>query len=310
MPSIFETVRGFITERVDSIPANMFNEWFDTDTAQGVPGEAATTIAAIRAAVAGGYTLQTFTASNAAWTVPPELANATEAWAGAIGGSGKSTAGGTLQTNTVGLSAFGGIGAKSGGYMVERVDPSTLAAVLAIVIGAGATVAGTDGGITSISTGGTPLVTSVPGASGIGTPQGYQLSSSMPGNGGAGGNSVTQTSGTAGEDGDSSATAAGGNGGAASTGTGNRTGTSGTAGAAGQSSDTPVCGGGGGAGGGAATCTENFRTAVGGNGGNGGYPGGAPGAGGAATSMAGGGTAATGGVSGTPTNGFGFLLWR
>jgi hypothetical protein len=266
---------------------------------------------AIRAAIAGGWTLQTFTASDAAWTTPPELLAAVEAFAGAINGGGKGMPGTTANTSTDGIAVPGGVGGSSGGYKMEKIpDPAALASTLAVVIGAAASTNGANGGVTSISSGGTPLVTGITDDSGIATPQGYLLSSSMPGRGGDGGSAVTGTSVASGLDGESSAAAVGGAEGAGNQGTGNRTGTAGSAGATGQTGTTPIAGGGGGGGGGAARVTANSTTATGGAGGNGGFPGGGSGGGGAAAAGAGVGQAVAGGAPGTPAAGLAFLLWR
>jgi hypothetical protein len=301
-----DVVATYVEENITSIPINMHNEWFGTGDGEGVPEEVAVTVAAIRTAVAGGFTLQTFTASDAAWAVPPELLVATEAWAGAIGGGGKGGEGSRANTGSSGIPVPGGFGGLSGGYTVEKFDPTTLGATLAITIGVAASSDLTTGGLTSIGS----LVTSTPNSSGIASPQGYQVSTSAPGNGGSGGDVVRGVSAANGVTGDSSATAAGGAGGAGTFGSGSRTGGVGSAGASGETSDAPITGGGGGGGGGGA-CDNSVADVdvFGGDGGNGGYPGGASGGGGGA-SVGNSISTVDGGLPGTPAHGFAFLLWR
>ncbi|AJD82450.1 minor tail protein [Mycobacterium phage Sheen] len=296
----------FVEEKINSIPANMYNEWFETDEAEGIPEEVAVTVGAIRVAVAGGFTLQTFTASDPEWPVPEELKNAATAYAGVIGGGGRGEYGTYVIDTDVGLPAEGGRGGSSGGYKVEKFDPSTLGETLEITIGAGASTVGTNGGLTSIG----DLATSTPNASGIATETGYQLSSSEPGRGGRGGNAVTGGSASTGEAGGSSATAPGGLGGAwAAAASAGVTAGNGTAGGTGQTSTTPIAGGGGGGGGGGASGGGSFTTIRSGDGGNGGYPGGGGGGSGGATSPSTFNTTIVG-TPGIPANGFAFLLWR
>ena len=108
--------------------------------------------------MAGGYTLQTFTSSDAAWVVPEELKLAGEAYAVAINGGGKGLHGLplTLATGTPGGATRAGGG--NGGYRNEKLDPSTLGTTLAITVGAAATTDGAAGGISKIMDGGTALV--------------------------------------------------------------------------------------------------------------------------------------------------------
>jgi hypothetical protein len=284
--------------------ATMFDSWFGGSTAAGTPAEVTTTIASIRTAVQGGYTLQTFTASNSSWSVPSSLRTCVEAYAGVVGGGGKGDQGGSTTNST--SPADGGVGGSSGGYKLERFDTATLGSTLNITIGAAASTAGANGGVTSVKNGATTLAASTPDSSGIATPQGYALSSSMPGSGGSGGGAQYGTYNNDGVAGESSAAGVGGAPGAGSTGSG--AGNAGSAGASGQTSTTPIAGGGGGGGGGGRRTTNNLTACSGGAGGNGGYPGGGSGGGGAACTA--GGQSATGGAPGTPANGFAFLLWK
>jgi hypothetical protein len=310
------TLPGSKVPDVIDIAKNMFNNWFGGTTAAGTPAEVATTIAAIKTTVAGGFTLQTFTVSNGSWTVPADLLAASEVYAGVVGGGGKGTAGLTVKNDTAGATAAGGSGGNNGGYKrVKVANPAGIGATLAITIGAAASTNGANGGATSIGS----LVSSTAGIGSTEVSAEFLSSSSLPGDGGNGGNATTgtrNTSGTgsvaAGSTGGSSATATGGAGGAGSLGSGNRTATAGTVGSAGQTGTTPISGGGGGGGGGGATCNQISGTAnaTGGAGGAGGYPGGASGGGGGAASINDLSATVTGGAAGTPANGFAFLLWR
>lgn len=281
---------------------NIFNNWFSAGGATGTAAEVATTVAAIRASIAGGYTLQTFTSSNAAWTVPSDLATATTAIAGVIGGGGKGGAGqgGTQSTTTL----FGGTGGSSGGYISASFDPSTLGSTVAVVVGAGASTAGTDGGTSSFGS----IVTSSPNGNGLANVSGYAFTTSFPGKGGDGGTAVSGTSQSNGLTGGDTAQATGGTGGAGSTSTTGGPAAAGSAGGTGVSGTTPICGGGGGGGGGARRNTAALSTATGGAGGAGGFPGAGSGGGGAG--MAGSSGTGTGGAGGTAPNGLVFVLWR
>ena len=263
--------------------ANMFNAWFGSG-ASGTTTEVTTTIAAIKTTVTGGFTLQTFTSSNGAWAVPSDLANASEAYAFAIGGGQKgfngSGAGGTNPGN----------GGSNGGYRSETIDPGALASTLAITVGAAGGSSGAVGGASSIVSGGTTIVQSLAGIGSIGTKQGYIDTSSTPGDGGNGGNSANGTPGTG------NAYAAGGTAGVKNGAFQN--GSPGGAGGAGQYTTTPLAGGGGGGGGGG----HNGTGTSGGTGGAGGFPGGASGGAGSSS-----GTAAS---SGTAGNGMCALMWR
>lgn len=286
---------------------NLFNGWFGVTTGTGTPAEITVVAESIRAAVAGGYTLWTFTTTNTGWSVPSDLANATEAWAGAVGGGGKGATGGVIVSNTAGIEVTGGPSSISGGINVNRFDPATLGATLSVSIGAAATAENTNGGVSTILNGATVLAQSTPGTGGMSNGITYLELASAPGNGGRGGDAGTNVTATAGTAGTSSQGAAGGAGGAASNGSGSGTGGNGGNGIAGVTNNIPITsGGGGGGGGGSSRWSGVFPNAVGGKGGNGGYPGGASGSGGAAGCN----SSATPGAPGTPANGFGFILAR
>lgn len=307
--TIFDAVQAFaaaIRGDIADTNSNLLTSFSPSASATNTPADAATAGAAIRAAVSGGYTLQTFTSSDAAWTVPPDLASATEAYAGACNGGGKGNPGATNNINN--QFCLGGSGGRDGGYRLEKFDPSTLGSTLNVTIGAAASTDGADGGATSIVDGATTLVTATAGEGSIATPQGYVPANSKPGSGGAGGDAgIGATPPTDAVDGESSATALGGAGGALITGTSAGTGNTGSAGGTGQTATLPICGGGGGGGGGSRSKTSIGGSVAGGAGGNGGFPGGASGGGGAAQSNSG---STTGGAAGTPANGFGFIFWR
>lgn len=286
MDNHFVIARAFIEREINSIPKNMYNEWFGSG-AVGEASEAGDTVAAIYAAVAGGYTLQTFTSSNAAWSVPPDLAAAAEAYAFAIGGGGKGGAGGTSGGDG------GGAGGSSGGFTSVAIDPSALASTLAITVGAAASTNLSDGGQTKIMSGATTLVQSLVDTGSIGLTQGFIESNSSPGRGGRGGPYTASGA----EEGEGNAFAVGGTAGANMG--GSNPGGPGGDGGTGQTNATPIAGGGGGGGGAGAGGIGQ----VGGVGGAGGFPG--AGSGGGGTRSGG-----SGAASGTPGNGFAALMWR
>lgn len=314
LPALFTDVSNLVTDVFTGF-TSIFTGWHGTPSSATTVTEAVAevgdTIAAVRATVSGGYTLQTFTASDAAWTVPDELKNAAELYVGVFGGGGRGAFGQTVKNNTGGVPATGGEGGSSGGYKLEKVDPATLEDTLAIVVGAAAATAGADGGVTSITNGATVLAASSKNLGSIATPQGYLQSTSLPGRGGTGGDATTGGAATEGTEGEPSATAAGGTGGGPSLGGGttDAIGGNGTAGGSGQSAEIPLTGGGGGGGGGGARATTGVGIECwGGNGGNGGAPGGGSGGGGASAATVGSG--GSGGTPGVPGQGLAFLFWR
>lgn len=290
--------------QVVSVGTNLFNSWFNPSggssggTPTGNPATDTTTaILAIQAAVAGGFTLQTFTASNPSWSVPTALKNAAEAYAGAFGGGGKGLQGLT----GVATQVAGGV---PGGYTNNRINPAALGSTLAITVGAAASTNGADGGTTKIMDGATTLVQSVVDQGAMSTVQGYVESNSLPGAGGRGGVGQNSSNVSAGEAGTSTPVATGGAGGTSNTGGGTRVGGAGGNGADGTYTTNPLCGGAGGGGGGGCGAS-GIGNATGGKGGDGGFPGGASGGGGGA-----GATTQTGGQPGTPANGLAFILYR
>lgn len=293
--------------------ANIFNGWFGTTTAAGTPGEVATTVAAIKTAVLGGYTITIFGASNHAWPIPAGITQMTGI---VIGGGGRAEAGGVADSGT----AFGGVGGSSGGYLSAELDLTGLtpgSANLDITVGAAAAIAGADGSVSKIDASTGTLLASSPNSAGITTKEGLVSTSSKAGKGGRGGDvtgsgpsSPTITSTTPGTAGEDTGLATGGGGGGGNASAGAAAGGAGGAGQAGASSDVPLCGGAGGGGGGAAGTTGGFiGSATGGTGGNGGYPGGGSGGGGAAMNASGG-VNMTGGTPGLPANGLVALIYK
>ncbi|SLI10509.1 Uncharacterised protein [Mycobacteroides abscessus subsp. massiliense] len=276
---------------------NMYNQWFGGTDAAGTTIEVQQTIAAIKQAVVGGYTVDTFT-SNGTWTKPANLLE----WYGiCIGGGGKAMPGTTSATNAD--VRLGGTEGSSGGYIAQQIAPADVPASLSVTVGTGATTNGTNGGITSIGS----LVSSSPNGSGISTLAGFTPAASTPGKGGAGGQ-ATGSAGSAGRPGGSTPLASGGVGGAG------KTGGSGTATAGGDGSPASLTGptkaGGGGGGGGGGNGSTAIGAKTGGKGGNGGYPGGGSGGGGAAV---GGGTVGSSQVAGQPgtaPNGVAFIIYK
>ena len=303
LPGLFNDVLGGFK--------SIFKGWHGSSSSATTVAEAVVevedTLAAVRATVAGGYTLQTFTASDAAWVVPDEVKNAAELYAGAFGGGGRGEPGGSFKGDN-GVLREGGAGGSSGGYRVEKIDASILGSTLDIQVGAPASTPGADGGISSVTTGGsTVLVESTPNGGSISTPQGYIASASNPGRGGKGGNATSGGAVTAGLAGEDVQTVLGGAGGAGDThvGFGDAVADNGGSGGVGETAELPMCGGSGGGGGGGARGGDAAR---GGNGGNGGAPGGGSGGGGAAVNGPLSGTDP--GDPGVPGQGLVFLFYR
>lgn len=309
--NVFDTIQEFIDRDVKSINRAIANAWNDDSGAVGTPEEAEAAVTEIRIVTVAGYTLYVFTASDPTWSVPAPLANAIEAWAGVIGGGGRGFVG-SADEDLDYVTLPGGLGGTHGGYIVNPFDPLTLGATLAITIGTAASSAGTNGNPSSIVNGATTLSESVPGVSGIATPQGDVTAEAAPGNGGDGGSAtgpinLATSFATAGRQGGSTTAAVGGAGGTASAGSGSGTAGNGSNGSAGRTDALPIRGGSGGGGGGGAS--RYSGSATGGNGGNGAFPGGAGGGGGAAMSN---GTiySQTGGTPGTAANGIAWILCR
>lgn len=282
---------------VTHVAQNIFNTWFGSDQAAGTPVEVQQTIAAIKQAVIGGYTVDTFT-SNGTWNKP---ANLIEWWGICIGGGGKAMPGTTSATNSD--VRLGGVEGSSGGYIAQQIAPSDVPASLPVTVGTGATTNGANGAITSIGS----LVSSSPNGSGISMIAGFTPASSTPGKGGAGGQ-ATGSAGSAGTAGGSTPLAAGGAGGAG------KTGGSGTATAGGPGGTASLTGptkaGGGGGGGGGGNGSTGSGTKTGGAGGNGGYPGGGSGGGGAAVGGGSIGSSQVAGQPGTAPNGVAFIIYK
>jgi len=275
---------------------NMWNTWFGGTAAEGTAAEVEQTIAAIKQAVIGGYTVDTFT-SNGTWTKPANLLE----WYGiCIGGGGKAMPGTTSATNAD--VRLGGVEGSSGGYIAQQIAPADVPASLAVTVGTGATANGANGGITSIGS----LVASSPDGSGISTLAGFTPAASTPGRGGAGGQ-ATGSGGSAGAAGGSTPLAVGGAGGAGR----NTSGTATAGGPGGTASLTgPTKAGGGGGGGGGGAGSTGLGTKTGGAGGTGGYPGGGSGGGGAAVGGGSIGSSQVAGQPGTAPHGVAFIIYK
>ncbi|MBU8833382.1 hypothetical protein [Mycolicibacterium goodii] len=278
---------------------NIYDKWFGGNTATGTPAEVAQAIEAIRDAVVNGYTVATFTTNDPAWLIPAGIVEMT---GGVIGGGGRGELGGSGTG-----SPTGGDGGSSGGYLSKRLDLTGLTPgvdTLAITVGAAATTAGTNGGISRIAASTGTLLESIPNANGIALLEGYLTTGSAPGRGGKGGDAGNGTA-TDGLPGESTSLATGGPGGVASTGGG--TGNAGGDGQNGDAAGNPKCGGAGGGGGGGKGVNTSIAT-TGGKGGKGGYPGGGSGGGGAARAGLSG--LATPGPTDTPGHGLVWLIYK
>ncbi|QGJ94796.1 minor tail protein [Mycobacterium phage Blinn1] len=253
---------------------SIWNGWFGNSGGTGSAAEVQQTMEAIKNAVAGGYTIYTFTTSDPAWVIPPEASFATGI---VIGGAGRGDTGGFGRGNQI-----GGFGGSSGGYLAQDLDLTGLTPggdTLAITVGAGATTPGADGQRSSIVASTGTLLQSIPNVNGISDLRGYIGTTSAPGRGGKGGDANTNAGTVTPAENGESGNAVGGIGGTstASPGTGGRGGDGGDGDVA-----SPVkFGGAGGGGGGSRINTSGLQSSTGGRGGDGGYPGGGSGGGGA-----------------------------
>jgi len=284
---------------------NLYSAWFNAPSGSTNTTAAAAdvvyVIESVKHAVVNGYQIDTFT-TNGTWTVP---ANLLECKFMAIGGGGRGGLGGQ------GASGEGGTPGISGGYKAVDIEPAALTpgSTVTVTVGMGATTPGTTGGVTSFAASGISTVSSVPGLGSASNPDGYYATTSLPGNGGKGGDASGN-----GENGENSAVALGGfgatyfnNGGGAVT-----TGRAGGNGGSVSLIDNPKSGGGGGGGGGAASGASSpagTHSVTGGAGGAGGYPGG--GSGGGGTAAAGGSfNAQIRGPAGVTPNGCAFIKYK
>jgi hypothetical protein len=311
LANLFEDLTGWHSDTVSTSNTlvttnqNVYNSWFGGSSAVGTPAEVATTVAAIKTAIGGGFTLETFTTNAPSWLIPPGV---TEITGIVINGGSKGFNGST--SGTSGTIAFGGAGGPGGGYISQVLNLTGLTpgtSTLAITVGAAASTAGTAGGQSKIVASTGTLLQGSPGVGGITIKEGLIATASAPGSGGEGGQGLfvsSSVSASAGKAGTSSGIATGGAGGDGGAGIGVAA-DPGKAGAAGNASNVPLCGGGGGGGGGGRSSAPS-GSATGGAGGNGGYPGGGSGGGGGAASPVG----RTAGVAGTPANGFVALIYK
>lgn len=275
-----------------------YNHWFNRTDGTGSVAQIQETVEAIKVAVTGGLTLETFPTSNAAWTIP---AGITVLY------------GVTLNAGNNGIRA--GAGGRGGGYMRRQIDLSGLTpgtSTLNIAVGAASGSEGGTGGTTTIKdSSGNVLVSALSGVGGVVSDMDLLATTSAAGSGGAGGTALGASpyTATAGDAGTASGLAAGGAGGTKIQGiggVGSAKAGDGGAGVAGQTSDVPICGGGGGGGGGGCTSTSVTMSPHGGDGGSGGYPGGGGGGGGAAA----GGSSPGSGAFGFGANGYAAVAYK
>ncbi|AUV60806.1 minor tail protein [Mycobacterium phage Rem711] len=291
-------------QKTNQIVEDVAAGWAGT-TPTGTPTSVFDTMAAVRDAVLAGYTVSTFTSSTTNWARPTDLV---EMVAIVVGGGQNGQAG----INNTGTSVRpGGL---HGSYLAQALDVATLPAAFDIAVGtAGQRSYVREANATPHA--GAVIVESPAQGSpgGIATAFGLSLTSSAPGNGGAGGMAYnsddppTGHSATAGAAGDPSGLAAGGTGGSAAPGGSNAGARGGDGGPGGSVSAGALtkCGGGGGGGGGGGR-NFSFTGGSGGNGGAGGYPGGAGGSGGNGSGVLGG----TAGSAGPGAPGVVWLFYR
>ncbi|AEL98183.1 minor tail protein [Mycobacterium phage BigNuz] len=271
----------------------IFDSWFGGNSGTGTATEVAQTIEAIKDAVISGYTVSTFTSSEAGWQRPEGII---EAIAVVVGGGENGPAG---FNNTGSNVRPGGL---HGSYLAQTLDVTTLPAAFDIAVGTAGQRSYIREANASPHTGAVIVESPAHGSpGGIATVFGLSQTNSAPGSGGTGGMAYnsddppTGHSATAGTTGSPSGLAAGGTGGNAASGSNdaNARGGNGQAGGTVSAGALTKCGGGGGGGGGGGRSFA-FTGGSGGNGGAGGYPGGAGGAGGNGSGVLGG-TAGSGG---------------
>lgn len=279
------------------------NTWSGGTSAVGTPAEVGTTIADMKSAIVGGYTVETLTTSGS-WTVPSNVDTLREFWAICIGAGRGGSSGGKKPSGAVAMA--GGFGGSAGSYVAQQVNPADLGAAgdtIAYTVPAGGAGGVADGTASNISgtAGGDASFGTL--ASSAGVTNGsiaslfgfYDATNSKAGGGGRGQGFIASGGADGlGTSGASTPLATGGS--AASPGTG-------AAGGAGGNASTTAsthAGGAGGGGGGTGT-----GTTVGGDGGAGGFPGGGGGGGGSCLF-----TASSGGNGGNGGNGVVVLLYR
>lgn len=279
------------------------NTWSGGSSAVGTPAEVGTTIADMKSAIVGGYTVETLTTSGS-WTVPTNVDTLREFWAICIGAGTGGNSGGKKPSGATAMS--GGAGGLAGAYVAQQINPASLGVAgdtISYAVPAGGAGGVADGTTTHVAggVGGDASFGTLASSGGvtdgsIATLFGfYDATNSKAGGGGRGQGFIASGGadglGTAG---DSTPLATGGAAAGATTGA--------TGGAGGNASTTASTrsGGAGGGGGGSGT-----GTTVGGDGGAGGFPGGGGGGGGSCLF-----TASAGGNGGNGGNGVVVLLYR
>ena len=276
-----------------TLAAGAWDGWYTTG-GTGAPSELQSVVAAIKATIAGGWTVETLTTSGT-WTRPVPVSDILDFWSIPVGsgsGGGKGQSAGTSA----------GKGGPGGRYVAQQINPADIPSTVSYTVaagGGGATsspTAAPDNGADS-SFGSLASSAGTVGSS-IGSLFGYyNATNSAPGSGGDGGAAST-TPASDGAAGGSTPLATGGAGGAGVAGGAGGDGSAG--GAASLTGQTRAGGAGGGGGGG----TRGVGAAAG-AGGNGGFPGGGGGGGGAGNNVG-----ATGGNGGSGANGVIVLLYR
>lgn len=271
-----EAVEG-MTSLVDQVGDGfkaIFNGWFGHG-GTGTAAQVQQTVEAIKIAVTGGYTLETFPTANPAWMIPPGIITtdviAMSVNAGGNGYNGSGANGGGVAFGGAFVSKVLDLTGLTPGVDTLNISPG--------VIGANR---GDSGGSSTITASTGTLLDGAEGLGGIVKVDGLYATTGSGGNGGAGGTATSSSQAGSGSAGGSSGVANGGAGGTGVVGSGAGTayGHDGADGAAGITDNTPLVGGSGGGGGGAGATGTALVQSKGGNGGAGGYPGGAGGSGG------------------------------
>lgn len=300
------TLGSTATINAATVPAGMSRDKIlnlDSDLSGAVSnaGNAINGVGYLQTSLLTGYTVQTYTGSTT-WTKPADLS---ELYVVLFGAGGTGATGGTYNGYSPPSTVAGGAGGTRGRLVATQIDLSLVSGLSSVTITIGSTASPT----TSF---GNIVSSAAAYANYVATPLGLMTSSSLPGNGGAGGtvDNISLVAG-AGVAGDTTSTGVvGGSGGAGRDlfASGTYYGNNGSAGFNGALyANLSQSGGSGGGGGGSIRRSSSYTGLIyGGNGGSGGLPGGGGGGGGAAS----GGGVAYGGSGGAGGNGLVIIAYK